>query len=174
MDVERYKRVYSKDTSNDDFVEIQPKYVYMTIPAEYVCIYHKILTLFADFGVDMLNDCCAGCKNNNKKLIECFNMFNAAVAARKLGQNKVATNLIKYIEGQLNIIYDEDCPCPGVVYPVDKEGHINAIVSCEAYPRFFVSVEDGKLYQEYLEKNSDAVYTIENDNLTQTTNDTTN
>lgn len=172
MDEDKYKRVYAKDVSDEEYVEIQPEYVYMTIPAEYICIYHKILTLFADFGVEMLDDCCSGCKNHNKKLLECFNMFNAAVAARKLGNKKLATNLIKYIEGQLDIIYDKNTPCPGAVYPVDKDGHIKAIVSCEEYPRFFVSLEDGKLYAEYLEKNSDAVYAIDNDNLIRETNDT--
>ena len=43
------------------------EYVYITIPKEYVCIYTKILILFVDFGIDMLNDCKASC---NDKIIK--------------------------------------------------------------------------------------------------------
>ena len=33
--------VYVHNNPEDGFFEIQPEYVYMTIPAEYVCIYHR-------------------------------------------------------------------------------------------------------------------------------------
>ena len=160
-----YKRVYTQDLGQNEYVEIQPEYVYMRIPAEYVCIYHKLLTLFADFGVDMLNDCCAGCKDGNKQLLECWNMFNAAVAARHLGNTKLADTLIKYIEGQLNIKYDGKAPCPGVIWPVDEKGKVKALVSCEDYPRFYVDVETGKLWEEIQSEKCNAVYSIESDHL---------
>ena len=46
-----------------------PEFVYMKIPAQYVCVYHKLLVMLADFGIDMLNDCSATCKGNNKNVI---------------------------------------------------------------------------------------------------------
>ncbi len=46
----------------------------------------------------MLQDCKASCSDKNSGVIECFNMFNSAVAARKLGNDKLAALLIKYIK----------------------------------------------------------------------------
>lgn len=131
-----------------NYVEIQPEYVYMTIPAEYVCIYHKILIMFADFGIDLLKDCQASCNSRNKKVIDCFNMFNAAVAARKLGQDKLAHTLIEYIKAQIDLTYTTETPFPEVVFPVDEEGKIKAIVGCGNKPKFLVDAETGKLWEE--------------------------
>lgn len=133
----------------NNLVEIQPDYVYQRIPAEYVCIYHKLLVLFADFGKEMLDDCVSSCKDRNKHLINCFNMFNAAVAAKQLGNDKLAETLIKYIEGQLNIQYHGDAPCPDIVYPVSEDGKIKAIIGCGEKPKFYVDEETGKLWEEH-------------------------
>lgn len=59
--------------------------VWETIPVDWVCIYHKILRMFSNYGVDMLKDCCASCKQPNNNAIQLLNMFTAAVAARRLG-----------------------------------------------------------------------------------------
>lgn len=58
--------VYVKADGTEQ-VEISPQYVYMTVPSKYVCVYHKLLVLMAQYGLDMLNDCSATCKGNNKK-----------------------------------------------------------------------------------------------------------
>ena len=97
--------VYVK-ASGTEQVEITPQYVYMTVPSKFVCTYHKLLVLMARYGVDMRNDCSATCKGNNKNIITCWNMFQSAMAAYQLGQNKLAETLLKYIKGQLNIIYE--------------------------------------------------------------------
>ena len=34
--------------------EVTPEYIYLTIPAEYVCVYHRILAMLADYGEEML------------------------------------------------------------------------------------------------------------------------
>ena len=85
-------------------VPIEPEYVYMTIPASWVCVYHRILAMLADYGEDMLKDCKATCTDRNSNVIECFNMFNAAIAARKIGKGKLAETLIKYINAKINQI----------------------------------------------------------------------
>lgn len=141
--------VFIHNNSKDGFIEIEPEYVYMTIPAEYVCIYHKILIMFADFGVDLLKDCQAACTSKNRKIIDCFNMFNAAVAARKLNKFKLAKTLIEYVKGQIDLNYNGKSPCPEIVFPVDKEGKINAIVGCGNKPKFTVDVNSGKLLMEH-------------------------
>ena len=47
--------VYVKANGTEQ-VEITPQYVYMTVPSKYVCVYHKLLVLMAQYGLDMLND----------------------------------------------------------------------------------------------------------------------
>ena len=79
-------------------IKVEPEYIYVTVPAEYICVYHRILAMMADYGEEMLKDCKASCTDKNNNVIECFNMFNSAVAARKLGKDKLAETLIKYIK----------------------------------------------------------------------------
>jgi hypothetical protein len=127
---------------------IEPEYVYMTIPADYVCTYNKILVLLAKFGVDMLQSCQAACTKRNKNIIDCFNMFNAAVAARKLGQDKLAETIMKYINAQLKILNDNTEITPNIIFPVDENGYIKAVVSCGENPTFTVDAESGELWQQ--------------------------
>ena len=156
--VEALERVYVKAENNT--VEINPEYIYMTIPAEYVCIYHKILILMAEYGLDMLNDCQAGCTNQNKSIINCFNMFNAAVAARKLGQDKVAETIIKYVNSQLKLIYNNDITIPETVFPVDEHGYLKAIVSCGENPKFEIDINSGELFKKSIANNG-AVFALD-------------
>lgn len=152
------QQVFVKAENNT--VEINPEYVYMTIPAEYICTYHKILVLLADYGLDMLNDCQAGCTNQNKSIINCFNMFNAAIAARKLGLTKQAETIIKYVNGQLNLIYHADNIDTSIVWPVDENGYIKALVTCGENPKFEVDVDSGILFQKSIDSIND-VYALD-------------
>lgn len=128
---------------------INPEYVYMTIPADYICIYNKILVLYSEYGLEMLAECSAACTKRNKSIVDCFNMFNAAVAARKLGQTKVAETLIKYVEGQLKIINNNTPITPNITYPIDEQGRIKAIVSCGENPQFTVDEVSGELLMQH-------------------------
>ena len=156
--VKNLKRVYVRHTQ--DSIEINPEYIYMTIPADYVCIYHKILILLSEYGVDMLNDCQAGCSNQNKSIINCFNMFNAAVAARKLGQDKTAETIMKYVNGQLNIIHNYNDIDTKIVFPVDENGYLKAIVSCGENPTFTIDPETGLLWEKSI-ANDNEVYALD-------------
>nr|DAS84092.1 MAG TPA: hypothetical protein [Crassvirales sp.] len=147
--VDTLRRVYVEHT--DSSITINPEYVYMTIPAKYICTYHRILIMLADYGVEMLNDCGASCKDGNRQVINCFNMFNAAVAAYKLGQTKVADTIIKYVNSKIKQIYRGEDNSPSIVYPVDEKGHIKAIVSCGENPHFEIDAETGILWQESIE-----------------------
>jgi hypothetical protein len=162
--------VYVHNNPEDGFVEIQPEYVYMTIPAEYVCIYHRILVMLTDFGIDLLKDCQAACSSKNRKIIDCFNMFNAAVAARKLNQFKLAKTLIEYIKGQIDLNYNGKSPCPEVVFPVDEEGKINALVGCGNKPKFTVDAATGKLWMEH-QGELNSVYSLGEEDFNGVTND---
>lgn len=130
-----------------ELIQVEPEYVYVTIPAEYICIYHKILAMLADYGEDMLKDCKASCTDRNSNVIDCFNMFNAAVAARKLGKDKLAETLIKYIKAKINQMYRGVDNSTSFVFPVDENGQLKAFVSCNERPMFYINPEDGELYE---------------------------
>lgn len=106
------------------------EYIYVTIPAKYVCTYYRILSMMTDFGVDMLNDCKASCTNRNTKVIECFNMFNAAVAAHRLEKDKLAETLVKYVNAKINQIYKIK-GAEHVKFPIDENGTRVAYVTCD-------------------------------------------
>lgn len=130
-----------------NFKEIELEYVYVTIPADYICVYHRILVLLADYGAEMLHDCKANCTDKNSGVIECFNMFNAAVAARKLGNTKLAEVLIKYIKAKLNQLYKDKDNSQSFIFPVDETGHLKAVVSCGERPKFEIDADDGELLE---------------------------
>lgn len=133
---------------------IEPEYVYVTIPAEYICVYHRLLAMMADYGEDMLKDCKASCTERNSNVIECFNLFNAAVAARKLGQgdddsrySKLAATLIKYIKAKIKQIYQNKDNSTSFTFPIDENGQLKAFVSCGENPIFKISEDNGHLYE---------------------------
>lgn len=131
----------------NELVQIEPEYIYVTVPAEYICVYHRILAMLADYGEDMLKDCKASCTDRNSNVIECFNMFNAAVAARKLGKDKLAETLIKYIKAKINQMYRGVDNSTSFVFPVDENGQLKAFVSCNERPMFYINPEDMELYE---------------------------
>ena len=130
-----------------NLIQIEPEYIYVTIPAEYICVYHRILAMLADYGEEMLKDCKAGCTDKNSGVIECFNMFNAAVAARKLGKTSLANTLILYIKEKINMIYGGVDNSTSFVFPIDENGEIKAFVSCGELPKFEINPDDGILYE---------------------------
>lgn len=129
---------------------IELEYVYVTIPAEYICVYHRILAMMADYGEEMLKDCKATCTDKNSGVIECFNMFNAAIAAKKLGKESLANTLIKYIKTKINQIYKGVDNSTSFVFPVDENGQLKAFVSCGERPKFEINPEDMTLYEHKL------------------------
>ena len=127
--------------------EVIPEYIYLTIPAEYVCVYHRIMAMLADYGEDMLKDCKAACTDRNSGVIECFNMFNAACAARFLGQEKKAQLIINYVKAKINQIYKGKDNSTSYVFPIDENGKLKAFVSCNDRPRFWINEEEDLMKQ---------------------------
>ena len=138
------------------------KYVYVTIPKEYVCVYHRILAMLADYGEEMLKDCKASCTDKNSGVIECYNMFNAAVAASKLSNTfnnsstgelekekdkyeKLADTIIKYVKAKINQIYQGKNNSTDFVFPVDETGELKAFVSCGETVKFEVDDNTAEL-----------------------------
>ena len=163
----KYNLVYTKD--KETMVEIQPELLYLTIPTDYVCTYHKLLVYLADFGKKLLDDCSATCKGNNKTVIDCWNLFQSALACRILGQDKQAALFIDYINKQLEQVYrgtDEKVFNGGNYYPITPDGELKALCSCHGDVKFEVDLETGAMYQEYLDnKNNSAVFKLEDNDL---------
>lgn len=125
-----------------------PDYVYMIIPADYACVYARLLIMLSDLGYEMLQDCAAGCKGSNKNIISCWNMFQAACAAHSLNKTKEADTLIKYIKAQISNIYKGSGVhenLGSVTMPIDENGELYAMVTCGSVPTFEVDVETGLL-----------------------------
>ena len=125
-----------------------PDYVYMIIPADYACVYARLLIMLSDLGYEMLQDCAAGCKGSNKNIISCWNMFQAACAAHSLNKTKEADILIKYINAQISNIYKGSGVSENlgsVTMPIDENGELYAMVTCGSVPTFEVDVETGLL-----------------------------
>lgn len=111
-----------------NILELNPEYVYIRIPEEYLCVYHIIMQLMSEFGEDMIMDCNAHCKNKNINIIKCFNMFNAAVSAHKLNKKSLADTIIKYIKAELNKIYkliDNK-----IIFELDNAGNFISNIDC--------------------------------------------
>lgn len=164
---DRYNQVYTKD--KESMVEIQPELLYLTIPADYVCTYHKLLVYLADFGKKLLDDCSATCKGNNKTVIDCWNLFQSALACRTLGQDKQASLFIDYINKQLDNIYkgtDKKVFNGGNYYAISPDGTLKALCSCQGDAKFITDVETGQMYQEFLDsKDNNMTFVIEDNNL---------
>lgn len=141
-------------------IQIEPEYVYVTIPAEYICVYHRILAMMADYGEEMLKDCKASCTDKNNNVIECFNMFNSAVAARKLGKDKLAETIIKYVKTKINQIYKGIDNSTSFVFPVDETGQLKAFISCGERPQFTVDLETGQLLEHKLDNGFDEHFSL--------------
>lgn len=164
----RYNQVYVEEQQR--MVEVQPEFLYLTISADYICTYHKLLVYLADFGKKLLDDCSASCKGNNKTVIDCWNLFQSALACRTLGQDKQASLFIDYINKQLKTIYngtDKEVFNGGNYYPITPDGKLKALVSCQGVDtKFETDLETGQMYQEYLNnKDNNAVFKIEDNDL---------
>lgn len=121
------------------------QFVYITIPKEYLCVYHKILVMLADYGIEMLDDCKASCTERNSGVIECFNMFNAAVAAYKLNNTSLANTLITYVKAKIEQIYKGRVDTT-FVFPLDEDNNIRSFVSCEETIKLFINPLDNELF----------------------------
>lgn len=148
MPTTNYNQVF---TASEELVETNPDFVYMVIPSSYVCTYHKLLVMLSDLGMDMLNDCNATCKGNNKNIITCWNMFQTACAAYQIGNTKEAEVIIKYINAQIKQIYNgtgKETIVGNITLPISEDGILKAIISCGGEtPTFKVDDETGQLLQ---------------------------
>lgn len=100
---------------------INANFIHLTIPLEYMKVYASILAALSDYGEDMLEDCKASCTDKDSGIIECFNMFNAGIAAYRLGEIKKAETIIKYVDSMLKLKYKNIIVPDNITFPVEEE-----------------------------------------------------
>ena len=90
--------------SNTYEVKLLSEYVNVIIPQEFLCTYHKLLTYFADFSDELIRTDNV-CNSKHKTVIDCWNMFQSAIACLYLNQRKQADLFIDYINKQMTDKY---------------------------------------------------------------------
>lgn len=180
MDTQNNK-VYITNSENsiNQESDIDIEYVYLTIPQEYICIYHKLLVCLSDFGENAIKDCKAACEGTNLYVIQCWNMFQSALACRALGLLDKAELFIKYIKAQLDLIYkgtDSKQYCGTGIMPITEDGKLMAQVSCfDNRVEFYIDEETGRLYEELRNSGlNNVVHSVKNNHLIETYNGTDN
>lgn len=81
--------------------------IYNVIPKEWYGLSQWIYYLYTDYGLEAIKECNLSCDKRVSHIIECYNMFNSAIAAYNVGKYKEANLIIKYIKEQLKIYYPD-------------------------------------------------------------------
>lgn len=102
--------------------------VEIKIPLQYLSVYKVILILFTELGLDMLNDCKTLCKNRNKSIIDCYIMFQTAMAQYYNGNTETTNHIIDYIKAQLNLIARQNASKLTFTLPIDNNGNVNLFI----------------------------------------------
>ena len=177
---QNYNQVFVEDECL--YTEIHPEYVYLTIPSEYICVYHKLLVALIDFGKDIQtnnctsynvnccgNKCCANSKKRADITMACWNMFQCALANRQIGNIEQADIFIKNIDKLLIKLYSSTGKRKynGTLnLSITPDGKLKTWCSCGDNIKFIVDINTGELYQQYLNSiNNGNVFVIEDENL---------
>lgn len=130
--------------------------IYYKIPLMYMPAYQQILQLFADYGVELMEDCKTPCKNSTNTILQCYNMFLSAVAAYNAGNTKLANLLYKYICAKLKQVYGVQLKqYDNYLYTVDEEnGQYIYIISNDPLQYCIIDNNKNNKYDESL-KNCD-------------------
>lgn len=112
----------------ENVTELYENGVEIKIPLQYLNVYKVILILFAELGLDMLDDCKTLCKNRNKSVVDCYIMFQAAMAQYYNGDTKKVDHIINYIKAQLNLIARQNASKLTFTLPIDNNGNVNLFI----------------------------------------------
>lgn len=97
-------------------------YIYMKIPELYANLYYRILESLVEYGVEDLKDCKSRCSNKSSIVIECFNMFRAAMAANELEDVSARDTFLKYVLARMRQINkDFDITDDMIINSQDKQ-----------------------------------------------------
>lgn len=83
------------DESNINLLNVRP---------EHKDMYIKILKLFANYGMDVLNDCRASSRSKHRSSVYLFNLFMAGLANIETGNEKAANIIFAQIKHNLKTL----------------------------------------------------------------------
>lgn len=139
--------------------------VYLTIPTKWIPTYRKLLSLIANGGKAILDDCNYGCKGNGSVVFNCWNIFQSACAAHVEGKEDEAELFINYVSKQINAYNKSNgikVNDTGFKYTITPDGKVKAygvieddVVSLsldkenkEAYDNYQANKDNGKVFVE--------------------------
>lgn len=135
-----------------EYIEVNPAQVFLTIPSRYIDVYYKLLMLVADMGKDIVDDCNSICKNNNKTIISCWNLFQSALALHALNDIKQSEFFIHYIRTQLDKIYkgtDKNVYMNSIPIPIMEDGMLKGIINFNNNIKIYIVDDCSELPEGY-------------------------
>ena len=81
---------------------------------------------FSEYGLDAVKDCKVSCRDRQSRIVECFNIFTAGVAAWNAGKYKEASLIMNYIRGQIDIYYPNKVDNTKSIYFVLRSKILNS------------------------------------------------
>ncbi|MDD7629772.1 MAG: hypothetical protein PUJ60_01845 [bacterium] len=153
------------NTSLNTEYNVDVEVVYLTIPTKWIPVYRKLLSLIANGGKAILDDCNYGCKGNGSVVFNCWNIFQSACAAHTEGRNDEAELFINYVSKQINAYNKSNgikVNDTGFKYTITPDGKVKAygvieddVVSLsldkenkEAYDNYQANKDNGKVFVE--------------------------
>lgn len=85
--------------------EINDELIFLRVPNKWRNTYYNLLYLLDAIGKDLITTCTCNCSDKCNAAFKCWNMFQSALAAEEFNDDKKATLLINFINGQLDILY---------------------------------------------------------------------
>lgn len=152
-------------TSFNTEYNVDVEVVYLTIPTKWIPIYRKLLSLIANGGKAILDDCNYSCKGNGSIVFNCWNIFQSACAAHAEGKEDEAELFINYVSKQINAYNKSNgikVNDTGFKYTITPDGKVKAygvieddVVSLsldkenkEAYDNYQANKDNGKVFVE--------------------------
>lgn len=105
-------------------VNYNNRYIFVTIPFDYAELYHKIMALLADYGEAKLQDCTPQCIEKSSAVLNCYNMFIAAIAARNNQRFSLENALITYVKATIDNFYRNGYIPPSFIYEQLESGDV--------------------------------------------------
>ena len=150
-------------TSLNTEYNVDVEVVYLTIPTKWIPTYRKLLSLVANGGKAILDDCNYGCKGNGSIVFNCWNIFQSACAAHAEGKEDEAELFINYVSKQINAYNKSNgikVNDTGFKYTITPDGKVKAdgvieddVVSLsldeenkEAYDNYQANKDNGKVF----------------------------
>ena len=150
-------------TSLNTEYNVDVEVVYLTIPTKWIPTYRKLLSLVANGGKAIIDDCNYGCKGNGSVVFNCWNIFQSACAADAEGKEDESELFINYVSKQINAYNKSNgikVNDTGFKYTITPDGKVKAdgvieddVVSLsldeenkEAYNNYQANKDNGKVF----------------------------